>query len=71
MRINLSSVKASVLSGFADLTKALKQTKIVSCAITTGPVQWKNTGKKFLKGSEELGELETFLMSKVRNTDVL
>jgi len=49
----------------ADLARALKQTKIVSCAITTGPVQWKNTGKKFIRGTEELGLLEVFLMTKV------
>jgi len=28
-------------------------------------VQWKNSGKKMLRGSEELGELEAFLMKKV------
>jgi len=50
---------------FADLTKALKQTKIVSCTVTPGPVQWKNSGKKM----EELGELEAFLMKKVRTTE--
>ena len=54
---------------FADLTKALKQTKIVSCTVTPGPVQWKNSGKKMLRGSEELGELEAFLMKKVRTTE--
>ena len=49
----------------ADLARALKQTKIVSCALTPGPVQWKNTGKKFIRGTEELGSLEVFLMNKV------
>lgn len=48
-----------------ELAKALKQTKIVSCTISQGPVQWKNTDKKYLKGSEELGELESFLKKKV------
>lgn len=51
---------------FIDLAKALKQTKIVSCTLTPGPVQWKNTGKKFVKGNDDLGELEAFLMNKVR-----
>lgn len=49
----------------ADLAKALKQTKIVSCTLTPGPVQWKNTGKKLIRGTEELGLLEEFLMNKV------
>jgi len=28
-------------------------------------VQWKNTGKKLIRGTEELGLLEGFLMNKV------
>lgn len=55
----------------ADLDRALKQTKIVSCALTPGPVQWKNTGKKFIRGTEELGSLEVFLMNKVCESAVL
>lgn len=48
-----------------DMTKALKQTKIVSYAHPQGPVQWKNTGRKLIQGIEELGALEAFLMNKV------
>ena len=49
----------------SDLTKALKQTKIVGCTITSAPAQWKNSGNEILKGNDELGELEAFLMKKV------
>jgi len=37
----------------------------VSCAITPAPVHWKNSGNEILKGNDELGELEAFLMKKV------
>lgn len=71
--LNKFSVKRSDMDGLArspeDITKALKQTKIVSCAITPAPVHWKNSGNEILKGNDELGELEAFLMKKVSMLD--
>lgn len=67
--LNKMTVKKTDMDGSSasheDLTKALKHTKIVSCALTPVPAQWKNTGNKFVKGNDELGELEAFLMKKV------
>ena len=56
-------------SDLSDLTEALGQTKIVStvsrAAIIPGTLQWKSTGRRIVKGPDELVELDSFLMTKV------